>query len=35
MEDRPDLEERKRPMSEKERKATQRERELAIANGTY
>jgi hypothetical protein len=35
MEDRPDMEEKKRPLTDKERKAAQREREKAIANGTY
>ena len=35
MEERPDPEDRKRPMTEKERKAAQRERDLAITNGTF
>ena len=35
MDDQPDIEEKKRPLTDKERKAAQREREKGIANGTY
>ena len=35
MEERPDLEVKKRPMTDRERKAAQRERERAISTGTY
>ena len=35
MDERPDIEEKKRPLTDKERKAAQREKEKAIANGTY
>ena len=35
MEEKPDAEVKKRPMTDRERKASQREREKAIASGTY
>lgn len=35
MEEAHDSEEKKRPMTERERKAAQRERDKALANGTY
>ena len=35
MEDRPDLEVKKRPMTDRERKAAQRQRERAISTVTY
>ena len=35
MEERPDLEVKKRPMTDRERKAAQRERERAMSTGTY